>query len=49
MKYRDLITLFVSVLLFLSIGFTLGVDNNYWPAPVVFLVSLAIIYYKLWK
>jgi len=49
MKYRDLITIFVSIIFLLSIGYTLGVDNFFWFLPVILFVALVVIYYKLWK
>ena len=49
MKYRDLITIFVIIILFLSIGFTLGVEISYWPLPIGVFAFLILIYYKLWK
>ena len=51
MKYRDLITIFVSIFFILSVGYALGVAESiwFWSLPVVFLVALVLIYYKLWK
>ncbi len=51
MKYRDLITIFVSIIFMLSVGYALGVAESiwFWSLPVVLLVSLIVIYYKLWK
>jgi len=49
MKYRDLITIFVSILFLLSIGYTLGVNTSVWFLLVILFVVLVVIYYKLWK
>gem|GEM_PF-2017116 len=49
MKYRDLITIFVSILFLLSIGYTLGVNTSVWFLPVILFAVLVVIYYKLWK
>ena len=48
MKYRDVITLFVSIFFILSLAYSLGVDNSVWFLPVILFVTLAIVVYKLW-
>ena len=51
MKYRDLITIFVSILFISSVGFAIGVAKStlFWSIPVILLAALVVIYYKLWK
>ena len=48
MKYRDLITVFLFLLFFLSLAYTLGVNNNLWFLPVILFVVSIFIFYKLW-
>ncbi len=48
MKYRDLITLFVSIFFILSLAYGIGVDNSVWFLPVILLATLAIVIYELW-
>ena len=48
MKYRDIITLFVLLVFILSFAYSLGVDNSLWFLPVILIVTLIIIVYKLW-
>jgi len=48
MKYRDLITIFVGVILILSLGYTIGVDNSVWYLPVILFALFVVIIYKLW-
>jgi len=51
MKYRDLITIFISIIFILSVGYALGVAESiwFWSLPVIFLATFVVIYYKLWK
>jgi len=48
MKYRDLITIFVGIILILSLGYALGVDNSVWYLPVILFVLFVVVLYKLW-
>jgi len=48
MKYRDIITLFVSLAFILSLAYTIGVDLSLWFIPIILFVLLVIIVYKLW-
>jgi len=48
MKYRDLILVFLSIIFFLSLGYSVGVDLNYWFLPVFVFIILVITIYKLW-
>ena len=48
MKYRDIITLFVSILFILSLAYSIGVDNSVWFLPVLLFVTLVIVIYELW-
>ncbi len=48
MKYRDIITLFLSLIFFLSLGYAVGVDNRVWFIPVILLIVLLFFVYKLW-
>ena len=48
MKYRDVITFFISISFFLSLIFTLGVDSNFWYIPLLLFIILLIVLYKLW-
>jgi len=48
MKYRDIITLFVSIFFILSIAYSIGVDNSVWFLPVILFVTMAVVIYKLW-
>jgi len=48
MKYRDLIIIFMIILFFLSLGFSLGVNPFYWFIPVILFVMIIFFYYKLW-
>jgi len=48
MKYRDIITFFVSIFFILSLAYSLGVDNSVWFLPVILFVTLAVVIYKLW-
>ncbi|EMR75680.1 hypothetical protein MBGDF03_00532 [Thermoplasmatales archaeon SCGC AB-540-F20] len=48
MKYRDLITLFVSIFFILSLIYSIGVDNSVWFLPVLLFATLVIVIYKLW-
>jgi len=49
MKYRDLITIFVSILFISSVGYAIGVEPSVWFLPVILFVTLVVIYLKLWK
>jgi len=51
MKYRDLITIFVSILFISSVGIALGVVEStiFWFIPGILFGFLVIIYYTLWK
>jgi len=51
MKYRDLITIFVSILFISSVGYAIGVADLtiFWFIPGILFGFLVIIYYKLWK
>lgn len=51
MKYRDLITIFVSILFISSVGYAIGVADStlFWSIPAILLAALVVIYYKLWK
>ncbi len=48
MKYRDLITLFVSLSFVLALAYVLGVDRSLWFVPIIFLVVLVLVVWKLW-
>ena len=48
MKYRDIITLFVSIFFILSFAYSIGVDNSVWFLPVILFATLATVVYKLW-
>ena len=48
MKYKDLIMIFMALLFFFSLGFTVGVNSFYWFIPVLILVFILVLYYKLW-
>ena len=48
MKYRDLITLFVSLSFVLSLAYVAGVAPSLWFVPVIFLVVLVLVVWKLW-
>ena len=48
MKYRDLITVFLVIVIILLFAFVIGVEPSLWYIPaLVFLVTL-FIFYKLW-
>jgi hypothetical protein len=48
MKYRDVITFFISIFFILSLIYTLGVDSSIWYIPIILFVILLIVFYKLW-
>jgi len=48
MKYRDIITVFLTLIFFLSLAYTLGVDSSFWIMPLILFIVLVIITYKLW-
>lgn len=48
MKYRDLILLFVGIIFFLTLAYTLGVDQSLWYVPVLVFIALIVVVYKLW-
>lgn len=48
MKYRDVITVFLGILFFLSLAFTLGVEKLFWPITVILFAVFVIVVYKLW-
>jgi len=48
MKYRDIITLFLTILLILSIAYVFGVDQSLWYVPVVIFIIFVFFIYKLW-
>jgi len=48
MKYRDIITLFVSIFFILSLAYSIGVDNSVSILNIILFVTLAIVVYKLW-
>ncbi len=48
MKYRDVITFFISIFFILSLVYVLGVDNSLWYIPIILFIILIIVVYKLW-
>jgi len=49
MKYRDLITIFLSMVFILALAYTVGVtDMDTWYLPVISFIVLAFFVYKLW-
>jgi hypothetical protein len=49
MKYRDLITVFVGIGFFLSLGYWAGVNKTFWFLPIILGGLLVVIYAKLWR
>ncbi len=48
MKYRDLITIFLIILFFLTLAYAIGVDMDMWYLPIISFVLLVFFVYKLW-
>jgi len=48
MKYRDLITIFMAIVFFLSFAYVIAVDSSFWFVSVIIFVLLVFFYYKLW-
>ena len=48
MKYRDLITVFLTLIFILSLAYALGVDKSLWFVPAILFVVLIFMVYKLW-
>jgi hypothetical protein len=50
MKYRDVITLFVAIGFVLSLAYSIGVANSvwFWIVPILLLVTIILVIWKLW-
>lgn len=48
MKYRDVLTVFLSLIFILSLAYVIGVENRYWFVSVILFVVLLFFVYKLW-
>jgi hypothetical protein len=51
MKYRDILTVFLGIAFFLSLGYAVGVSQNiwFWIVPFLLLLSLLLMYVYVWK
>jgi len=47
MKYGDLLLVFIAVILLLTVGFTVGVNQSIWYLPLVIFIVLIYLYYEL--
>jgi len=48
MKYRDLITLFMVIVLILSIAYVIAVNSSLWFVLFIILGIFSYLTYKLW-
>jgi len=48
MKYRDLLTVFLSIIFILIIAFTVGVNQDIWYVPILYFFVFIYFIYKLW-
>jgi len=48
MKYRDLLTIFLTINFILTLAYIIEVDKSLWFIIVIFFILLVIIFYKLW-
>jgi len=48
MKYRDLLTIFLTIIFILTLAYIIGVDKSLWFIPVILFFVLFLIFYKLW-
>lgn len=51
MKYRDVITVFLGIAFFMSLGYALGVSQTiwFWIVPISLLVLLLLMYMYIWR
>ncbi|MFO7677046.1 MAG: hypothetical protein R6V50_01505 [Thermoplasmatota archaeon] len=51
MKYRDVVTVFLALAFFLSLGYALGVARSlvFWIVPCFFLSLLFLMYWYIWR
>ncbi len=48
MKYRDLITVFLTIILILSAAYAGGVNQSVWYVPLIAFAIWIFFMYKLW-
>ena len=48
MKYRDLVTVFLTAIFFMSLAYVAGVNPSVWFVPVILFVVWIFFIYKLW-
>jgi hypothetical protein len=48
MKYRDLITIIISIIFILSLAYVAAVDSSLWYISVIIFIIFLYISYKLW-
>jgi hypothetical protein len=48
MKYRDVITIFMIIILILSIAYVIAVNSSLWFVSLVLFGFTSFITYKLW-
>jgi hypothetical protein len=48
MKYRDIITIFLTIIFILMLAYTLGADRSLWYISLITFIVLVFIFYKLW-
>jgi hypothetical protein len=50
MKYRDVISLFVGIGFVLSLAYSIGVAKSvwFWIVPILLLVTIILVIWKLW-